>query len=130
MDVLVYARLSRSHDSSTSIERQLEACRAEAERRGWTVIGEYVDDGVSGATDLEARPGMSRLLAQLSDADAILTWKLDRLARSFLSFADLTRDCERAGVGITSVTEPLDTTTPMGRAMVRIIAIFAELERE
>lgn len=129
MRALVYARLSRARDESTAIQRQLEACRAEAERRGWTVAGEYVDDGVSGAMDPSARPQMSRLLAALDGADVILVWKLDRLARSFLSFADLMRVCESSGVGMTSVTEPLDTTSPMGRAMVQIIAVFAELER-
>lgn len=72
---------------------------------------------------------MSRLLARLGDADVILVWKLDRLARSFLSFADLMRDCDRAGVALTSATEPLDTTSPMGRAMVQMTAVFAELER-
>src|SRR5690606_29392520 len=129
MRVLIYARLSRARDESTSIERQLATCREEAERRGWTVVGEFVDDGVSGATDLADRPGMSRLLARLGDADVILVWKIDRLARSFLAFADLVRQCEATGVGLASASEPLDTTSALGRAMVQLIAIFAELER-
>src|SRR5690606_18582077 len=130
MRVAIYARLSRAHDNSTSIERQLAACREDAGRRGWEVVGEWVDDGVSGATDPSERPGMSALLAELPNVDAVLVWKLDRLARSFLGFADLTRLAESHEVGLASVTEPLDTTSPMGRAMVRIIAIFAELERD
>ncbi|GAA4981050.1 recombinase family protein [Actinopolymorpha pittospori] len=129
MRALIYARLSRSKDNSTSIVRQLEACRQEAERRGWQVVGEYADDGVSGAVDPSERPEATKLLARLDEADVILVWKLDRLARSFLAFADLMRVSDRAAVGMTSVTEPLDTTSPMGRAMIQIIAVFAELER-
>ncbi|MEU4302174.1 MULTISPECIES: recombinase family protein [Kitasatospora] len=129
MRVLIYARLSRAADNSTSIERQLEACRRLAEQRGWTIVGEYVDEGVSGATDPEERPGMSAMLARLGEADAILSWKLDRLSRSFLAFADLMHRCDAASIGLISATEPLDTTSPMGRAMVQLIAVFAELER-
>lgn len=129
MNVFLYVRLSRSTDESTSVERQTAAAKELAYRRGWTVLDVFVDDGVSGAANVDERPAMSRMMARLAEADAIVCWKLDRLARSFLAFADLMARCEAAKVAIVSVTEPIDTTTPMGRAMVQIIAVFAELER-
>src|SRR5690625_8027768 len=86
---LIYARLSRSNDNSTSIERQLKACRDLAESRGWEVAGEFVDDGVSGAVAPAERPAMSELLAAMPYADAVIAWKVDRLSRSLLDFASL-----------------------------------------
>ena len=130
MRAVLYARLSRSRDASASIEMQLASAKALAERNGWQVVGEYADDGVSGTVAPEERPGMGRLLANLSDVDVIVVHRLDRLARSLLGFADLLRRCEDAGVGITSVSEPLDTTTPMGKAMVSVLMTFAALERD
>lgn len=129
MRVLIYARLSSSSDNSTSIERQLKVCRELAEQRGWSVAGEYVDDGVSGAVAPEDRPAMSKLLQQFPDIDAMVAWKLDRVSRSLLDFSRLLEVAERDGVDIVSCTEQLDTTTAMGRAFAQLVALFAEMER-
>ena len=130
MRAVVYARLSRTRDTSASIEMQLASARAYAERHGWTVIECYADDGVSGTLPPEDRPQMGRLLANLSDVDVIVVHRLDRLARSLLAFADLLKRCEDAGVALASATEPLDTSSPMGRAMVSVLMTFAQLERD
>lgn len=129
MRVALYARLSKSRDDSTSCDLQLAHARTLAERNRWAVVAEFRDDGVSGATPPEDRPSMSALLDRLADFDAVVVYRLDRVARSLIGFVDLLRRFEAAGVSIVSVTEPFDTTTPYGRAMVQILAVFAEMER-
>src|SRR4051812_5643889 len=114
----LYERLSRATDSSTSIERQDIANRAEVSRRGGRVVGPaYVDEGVSGALPPMERPSMRRLLHSLSDVDAVMVWKIDRIARSFLGFAEIVRELDKHGVALVSATEPIDMTGPTGRAM-------------
>ncbi|MFJ6720476.1 recombinase family protein [Streptomyces sp. NPDC091259] len=127
----LYERLSRLTDASTSIQRQDEACRAEVIRRGGRVVGEpYVDEGVSGAKPPMERPAMKQLLSELSGVDIVMVWKIDRIARSFVGFADIVRELDKQGVALVSATEPIDMTGATGRAMAQMIAIFAELERE
>ncbi|MGW8438705.1 recombinase family protein [Nocardiopsis sp. NPDC055879] len=126
---LIYARLSSSNDNSTSIERQLKACRDLAESRGWTVVGEHIDDGVSGVVAPAERPAMAELLAEMPYVDAVIAWKVDRISRSLLDFAQLLKQGDQAGTAIVSCTETIDTSTAMGTAFAQLIAMFAELER-
>ena len=76
------------------------------------------------------RPSYERLLEQVSarEVDVVVVWKLDRLMRRPPEFERFWSCCERAGVAIASVTEPVDTTTPVGVAIVRILITFASLE--
>ncbi|MGK5731177.1 recombinase family protein [Streptomyces sp. URMC 124] len=129
MRVFTYRRISRVTERTTSIERQGEHCAAECDRRGWKIVDDFADEGVSGATDPEDRPAMSKMLARLDEVDAIVFYKLDRLSRSTLAFAELMERCKVAGVALVSCTEPLDLSSPMGVAMAEIIAVFAKLER-
>ncbi|WP_327322269.1 recombinase family protein [Streptomyces sp. NBC_01210] len=127
----LYERLSRMTDASTSIQRQDETCRAEVVQRRGRVVGDaYVDEGVSGAKPPLERPAMKRLLENLAGVDVVMVWKIDRIARSFVGFADIVRELDKGGVALVSATEPIDMTGPQGRAMAQMIAIFAELERE
>ncbi|MGW6855780.1 recombinase family protein [Streptomyces xanthophaeus] len=116
-------------ERTTSIQRQTEHCAAEVERRGWTLVHPFADEGVSGATDPDQRPQMSVMMSRLDEVDAIVFYKLDRLSRSTIAFADLMERCDNARVSLVSVTEPLDLSSPMGVAMAEIIAVFAKLER-
>ncbi|WP_030962710.1 recombinase family protein [Streptomyces sp. NRRL S-378] len=124
-----YSRISRVTERTTSIARQTEHCAAEVERRGWRLLHPFADEGVSGATDPDQRPQMSVMMSRLDEVDAIVFYKLDRLSRSTIAFADLMERCEKARVSLVSVTEPLDLSSPMGVAMAEIIAVFAKLER-
>lgn len=126
----LYERLSRITEASTSIDRQDTACRAEVSRRGGTVVGVFKDEGVSGALPPMDRPGMKRLLQSLTGVDVVMVWKIDRIARSFIGFAEIVKELDSHGVSLVSATEPIDMTGPTGRAMAQMIAIFAELERE
>jgi DNA invertase Pin-like site-specific DNA recombinase len=92
----------------------------------------YSDDGVSGTTPIEARPGLSRAITALDagEGSVLMVAKVDRLGRSFADLALLTPLAERAGWGIVALNSPLDSTTPSGAAMSRMMAVFAALERD
>ena len=126
--VVLYARLSVSKEESVSIARQLEAGRRYAEGRGWEVVGEFVDDGVSATANRpEERHGWKSLLAA-RDFDAVIIWKVDRLARRVLDFLRVDETLQKRGAGLVAVEDPIDMTSPMGRAFAVILAVFGEME--
>ena len=125
----IYARISISSEESVSIERQTEACEKFAESRGWKVVGTFVDDGVSASKNRpEDRAGWGELLASPQKYDAVIIWKLDRLARSTLDFLQAHETLSKRKAGIVAVEDPVDMTTPQGRAFTTVLASFAELE--
>jgi len=127
---VLYARLSVSKDESVSIERQLESGRKYAEARGWTVLGEYVDDGVSATANRpEDRRGWTALLATRG-FDAVVIWKVDRLARRVLDFLHVDEVLRARGAGLVAVEDPIDMTTAQGRAFATMLAVFGEMEAE
>lgn len=127
MRLIGYARLSRASLESTSIEKQKQIITAEAERRGAELISIEVDENVSAAKTRLNRPGLDRVREAIStgEADAVLCWRLDRIARSVVDFGTLLDE----GLSVISASEPvIDTTSSMGRAMVEIMQVFAGLE--
>lgn len=130
MRAAIYVRLSRDTDESTSPERQRAACESLCEARGWTVVAVEEDIDVSGFSRGLERPGLQRILSQLTDLDVVVFFKIDRLARSTVDFAEIMRIAETQSVALASAQEPLDLTSSMGRAMARVIAVFAELEAD
>ena len=87
----------------------------------------YVDHGVSGTKT--SRPGLDALLADAQPGDTITVYKLDRLGRSTAHVAKLIADLTEKGIFIESVSDGLNSSTPTGRAMLQMLAIFAEMER-
>ncbi|MFE9765072.1 recombinase family protein [Streptomyces sp. NPDC005808] len=126
--VIVYVRLSRDSDASTSIASQTAACEAYAKQRGWKVVLVAEDVDVSGASKLENRPGMSKVLDALHSADYVLAVKLDRYSRSVLEFALLWELTEHSGATLVTVDGTLGPES--SRFMANILAAFAEHERE
>lgn len=125
----LYARLSISSEESVSIERQLEAGRTYAAARGWTVVGEFYDDGVSASKNKpEERKGWRALMAADEKYDAVVVWKVDRLARRVLDFLHADEALQERKAGIVAVDDPIDMTTAQGRAFATMLAVFAELE--
>ena len=109
-----------------STDQQDTALQAQAlDRAG---AGEFVSDVMSGKTT--SRPGLDGLLSRIKPGDTLMVWKLDRLGRSSAHIIALIDDLTRRGVHFKSLTENFDTTSPMGRAMVGVMAVFAQLERE
>lgn len=127
---VLYARLSVTKEESVSIARQLQSCRRYAEARGWEIVGEFVDDGVSAtASRPEERPGWKSLLAA-RDFDAVIIWKVDRLARRVLDFLHADESLHMRGAGLVAVEDPIDMTSPQGRAFAVMLAVFGEMEAE
>ena len=127
---VIYARLSITREESVSIARQLESCRSYAHARGWEVVGEFVDDGVSATANRpEERKGWSSLLA-LGGFDAVIIWKVDRLARRVLDFLHADQALQAQGAGLVAVEDPIDMTSPQGRAFAVMLAVFGEMEAE
>lgn len=87
----------------------------------------YTDRGVSGS--LAVRAEFTKALDRLEEGDTLVVWKLDRLGRNTKNVLEVIEDLTARNVGFRSLTEGLDTTGPMGKAMITIMAAFAELER-
>jgi putative DNA-invertase from lambdoid prophage Rac len=126
MRVAVYARVS-THDQQT-LGMQIEAMSAYIKDRGWE-IAKQIEDVGSGAKD---RPGRESLLkaARRREIDVVVVWRLDRWGRSLPDLVVTLGELTDLGVGFVSLTEALDLTTPTGRAMAGMLAVFAEFERE
>ncbi len=122
----LYARAS-THDQQT-LGMQVEAMASYISDRGWDAA-KRVEDVGSGAKD---RPGRESLLraARRREIDAVVVWRLDRWGRSLPDLVVTLRELTDSGVGFVSLTEALDLTTPTGRAMTGMLAVFAEFERE
>ncbi len=126
--VAFYARVSTNQQDP---EVQLRELRALAAARGWTISGEYVDAGISGAST--SRPELSRMLADAHRGyfAGILVWRLDRLGRCLRHLVTVVEDLLARGIEVISATEPhMDSTTPTGRLLRNIFASVAEYERE
>jgi DNA invertase Pin-like site-specific DNA recombinase len=85
-------------------------------------------DQASGA--LDARPQLERTLDHLRPGDTLVIWKLDRLGRSLRHLIDTVQDLEGRGVGLRSLRETIDTTTPAGRLIFHLFGALAEFERD
>ncbi len=122
----LYARVS-THDQQT-LSLQRRAMRDYADRRGWTIAVEINEVG-SGASVRELRQELLEA-ARRRDIDVVVVWRLDRWGRSMADLVTTLQELRDLGVGFVSLTEALDLTTPMGRAMAGLLAVFAEFERE
>lgn len=98
---------------------QLDAMRRAGIERVWTEHRSAVHH----------RPELIRLLYNLRRGDQVVVWKLDRLARSLSDLLQLLDRIDKAGASIRSLTEPLDTGTPIGRMFIHMLGSFAEFER-
>jgi len=122
----LYLRVSTvdQHPETQGIE-----LRQFAKQRGYEIVHEYVDHGVSGTK--VRRPALDQLLkdANRHKFDAVLVWSCDRLARSTKHFLQVLDELNELGIEFHSQREAIDTDGPLGRAIVVIISAIAELER-
>ena len=128
MKAAIYARVSTAN-SGQDPEVQLRELREYCQRRGWKLTGEYVDTGISGAT--EKRPQLDKLMADAHRRrfDAVVVWKFDRFARSVSHLLRALETFKALGIEFVSLSEQVDTSTPTGRMIFTVLGAVAELER-
>jgi DNA invertase Pin-like site-specific DNA recombinase len=119
MAIIGYARVSTTDQNP---QLQLDALREAGAARVFT------DHGVSGST--ARRPQLDAALDHLRDGDVLTVWKLDRLGRNTQHVLAVIEQLTSGGIGFRSLTEGLHTEGPMGKAMLTIMAAFAQLERD
>src|ERR1700690_1837633 len=128
MRVAIYARVSTLHGQDPQM--QIRELREYCQRRGWEIVGEYVDAGISGSK--ERRPQLDRLLADCRRrrVDVVLVYRYDRFARSLRQLVNALEEFRSLGIEFISLHEGVDTSTPNGRLVFGIFASIAEFERE
>jgi DNA invertase Pin-like site-specific DNA recombinase len=124
----IYLRVSR--DDQTTENQRLALARV-AEHRGWTIVQTYEDQGISGAKSRDQRPGFNQMLkdAVRRRFDILMVWSIDRLGRSVLHVANALAELDAAGVRLYCDQQGIDSSTPMGRAMIQMASVFGEQER-
>lgn len=126
--VAIYARVSTTNHGQ-DVGLQTRELRQFAEARGWTVAGEYIDAGVSGAKD--SRPELNRLMAEAHKRrfDVVCVWRFDRFARSVSHLLRALETFKALGIDFVSFSEQMDTSTPAGKMVFTVLGAVAELER-
>jgi DNA invertase Pin-like site-specific DNA recombinase len=124
----LYARVSTlggGQDPAMQVRELREYCR----NRGWKIVGEYVDRGISGAKD--SRPELDRLMADAHRRkfDIVAVWKFDRFARSVSHLLRSLEAFASLGIEFLSLSEQIDTSTPTGKMIFTVLGAVAELER-
>jgi DNA invertase Pin-like site-specific DNA recombinase len=124
----LYCRVSTT--AGQSVEMQLRDLRQLAQQRGFEIVNEFCDEGVSGSCD--SRPQLDRMLAdaQRGKFQAILIWRLDRLGRSLQHLVRLFENFRAWNVALISFGEGLDFSTSMGKLFYQLSGAFAEFERD
>ncbi len=127
MRAALYARVSTTNGQDPTM--QTRELKEYCERRGWKLAGEYVDTGISGAK--EKRPELDRLMADAHRRrfDAVVVWKFDRFARSVSHLLRALETFKALGIEFVSLSEQVDTSTPMGKMVFTVLGAVAELER-
>jgi DNA invertase Pin-like site-specific DNA recombinase len=127
--VAIYVRVSTIGQTT---ENQLRELRAVAKREGHKVVAEFTDNGISGAKNREARPGLNSLLEGVTrrEFDKVMAWSVDRLGRSLQDLLTFIAELKAKGIDLYLHQQHLDTATPAGKAMYQMCGVFAEFERE
>ena len=126
MKAVLYLRVSTKDQDTGNQRRELEAA---ATRLGHTIVGIYEDRGISGSKGRDKRPQFDRMHKDVSKFDLIMAWSVDRLGRSLPDLVNFLQHLHATKTGLYLHQQGLDTTTPAGRAMFGMLAIFAEFER-
>lgn len=128
-----YLRVSTEEqaESGLGLEAQREKIKQECDKRGWHIVHEFLDPGVSGGLSVKERPNLGAALEMLErrDAGGLIVAKLDRLSRSTEDASMLVGRSIRERWTLVSCDMALDTSTPSGQAMANMMAVFAELEK-
>src|SRR5919205_1173165 len=124
----LYARVSTG---GQTVENQLRELRQVADRLGWDVVEEFVDQGISGAKGRDKRPALDSMLKAVirGEVEVVAAWSVDRLGRSLQDLVGVLSEIREREVDLYLHQQGLDTATPSGRAMYQMLGVFAEFER-
>lgn len=128
MRVGIYLRVSTKDQTTDNQRVELERV---AQQRGWTVVNVYEDAGISGSKGRDKRPDFDAMLkaVQRGEIDMVAAWSVDRLGRSLSDLVAFLGDLQAIGCNLYLHVQGLDTSTPSGRAMFGMLAVFGEFER-
>ncbi|MBU3142167.1 recombinase family protein [Clostridium sp. CF012] len=126
----IYSRKSLITTKGESMLNQIELCKHEGNHLGIDKFIIYEDEGFSGK-DIK-RPQFQKMLcaAKEKEFNVLICYRLDRISRNISDFSTLINELDSLHISFISVNEQFDTSTPMGRAMMYIASVFAQLERE
>ena len=124
----LYLRVSTGDQT---VENQRQALLESIAHRGWRVVAEYIDSGISGAKGRDKRPAFDRLLKAVTQRkiDVVAAWSVDRLGRSLQDLVGFLAELNAVGCDLYLERQAVDTTTPAGRALFQMLGVFAEFER-
>lgn len=127
--IAIYARVSTA--SQTTINQLLDL-RQTAQRMGYTIVAEFVDNGISGAKSRCDRPALDQMLKQATQRrfDMILCWDISRLGRSLQNLVEILTELQSLKIDLFFQQQGLDTSTSSGRMMFSVFGALAEYERE
>ncbi|QWD29528.1 recombinase family protein [Polynucleobacter paneuropaeus] len=126
--VCLYCRVSTIHQTS---ENQLRELRAVAERMGYEIVSEFIDNGISGAKSRKDRPaldGMMKLATQRK-FEMVMCWSIDRLGRSLQHLVEILNELQAMKIDLYFMQQGMDTTTPSGRMIFSVFGAIGEFER-
>ena len=132
--IAIYTRKSKASDKGESIQTQIRMCEEYIQRlypeEETKII--YYDEGEGKSGGDSQRTKFRKLMsdAKKNVYNVLICYRLDRIARNVSAFSDLIEELSAHNISFISVKEQFDTTTPMGRAMMYIASVFAQLERE
>jgi len=134
MKAVLYTRVSTGKQAASGLglEAQLAECRAHAARKGYDVVAEYTDAAVSGRDAIEKRPGLQAVLAAATRREdvVVVVYSLSRLSRRQSITWRMLDDRGEYRLQVESASEPFDTSTPMGRAMLGMLGVWSALEAD
>ena len=130
MKAAIYSRKSKFTGKGDSIENQIQLCMDYSKSIGIKEFLIYEDEGFSGGNI--DRPQFKKMMQDAKDKkfDCLVCYRLDRISRNVSDFSTLIEKLNKLEISFISIKEQFDTSTPMGRAMMFISSVFAQLERE
>ena len=126
--VCLYCRVSTTHQTS---ENQLRELRAVAQRMGYEIISEFIDNGISGAKSRKDRPALDEMmkLATQRKFEMVMCWSIDRLGRSLQHLVEILNELQAMKIDLYFMQQGMDTTTPSGRMIFSVFGAIGEFER-
>jgi DNA invertase Pin-like site-specific DNA recombinase len=124
----LYLRVSTA---GQTVENQRQDLMRVAEQRGWHVVEEYVDQGISGSKGRDERPAFKKLATDAAGGklDMVAAWSIDRVGRSLQHLVEFMEELKAQGVGLYLHQQNVDSSTAAGKAMLSMCGVFAEFER-